>query len=62
MGHDVLDAVTPSAARRAVENDMGNCGFAVVRLIGSLKGYRPDQIVTILGIVVWNHLTEFGEG
>ena len=41
---------------------MGNGGFALVRLIGSLKGYRPDQVVTLLGLVVWNHLTEFGDG
>jgi hypothetical protein len=62
MGHHILNAVTPPTALRAIENDMGNCRFAFVRLIGSLKGYRPDQVVTILGTVVWNHLTEFGEG
>jgi hypothetical protein len=41
---------------------MSNCGLALVRLVGSLKGYRPDQVVTILRVIAWNYLTEFAEG
>jgi hypothetical protein len=41
---------------------MGNCGLALVGLIGSLKDDRPDEVLTILGIVVWSHVTEFSSG
>jgi hypothetical protein len=48
---DLLDLVTPSAALLAIENDMGNGSFAYSRLIRSLKGNRPDQVISILKIV-----------
>jgi len=41
---------------------MGNCGLALLRLTGSLKGDCPNQVVALLGVVVWNRLTEFGDG
>src|SRR4029453_7840651 len=48
---DLLDLVTPSAALLAIENDMGNGGFADSRLMRSLKGNRPDHVISILKIV-----------
>ena len=51
LRHHLLDIVAPSTAPLAIENDKGNCGFAPFRLAGSLKDDRPDQVVTLLGVI-----------
>ncbi|MGB6441473.1 MAG: hypothetical protein WBE89_19600 [Methyloceanibacter sp.] len=62
MHYYVLDIITPSAAPLAIEDYKGNGCLALIRLTGSLKGNRPNQVVTLLGLVVRNRLTEFGDG
>jgi len=62
MHYYVLDIITPSAAPLAIEDYKGNGCLALIRLTGSLKGDRPNQVVTFLGLVVWNRLSEFGDG
>jgi hypothetical protein len=31
---------------------MGNGGLALISLIGSLKGDRPDEVIALLGVVI----------
>jgi hypothetical protein len=40
---------------------MRNCGLALLSLTGSLKGDRPNQIVTLLGVIAWICVTELAE-
>jgi hypothetical protein len=40
---------------------MSNGSLTLVRLIRSLKGYRPDHVITILGVIAWNYPMEFRE-
>ena len=42
LRYHVLDVVTPSAALLPVQNDIGNCSLALVSLMRSLKGDRPN--------------------
>jgi hypothetical protein len=61
MRDHILNTVTPSTALLPIENDMSNGSLTLVRLIRSLKGYRPDHVITILGVVAWNYPMEFRE-
>ena len=47
ISHHSLDIVTPSAALFAIEDHIGYRNFRHRRLTGSLKGNRPDQVVSI---------------
>jgi hypothetical protein len=47
MRHHSLNSVTPPAALFTIEDHVGYSNLRHRRLTGSLKGNRPDQIVSI---------------
>jgi hypothetical protein len=48
VSHHGLDIVTPSAALLAIEDYIGNRNLPDPRLIGSLEGNGPNQVVTLI--------------
>jgi hypothetical protein len=40
---------------------MGDCGLALLRFTGGLEDDRPDQVITLHGVVVCYRVAEFGE-
>ena len=48
MSHHSLDIVTPHSALFPIEDHIGYRNFRHRRLTGSLKGNRPDQVVSII--------------
>ena len=48
MRNDILDIVAPSAALLPIEDHVAYCNLRHLRLTGSLKGDRFDQVVTLI--------------